>query len=682
MQKYGIDNVRGGSYSNIILSSDQLLNIDRQIKHLLNQCFICGNTDHYASDCDKNKIKHKSKIINDESKIINDESKIINDESKIINDITLNLQKEEFIYKDNTIFSTLISQPFFYKKMFDECYSQERFEIYEYWLSIGMALKNTFNDDEAFDLFDYFSSKGKNYEGTEKTKCKYAALIKKNNSNGFTSATIYYYAIQDNKPKFIEIMSKNTFDLNQTDICKYLKIIGGHNFVYEKKGNIYKLYCFNGKYWENNNIIFRQYISNELYEFLKRILFEVYWNNREFNYLKSKIEKLQTISFKKEIEETYKEYSGNDEIKFDNKWWLFSFNNIVYDLEQDCFREYKYDDYISITTGYNYREPTQNELETMNNLINSIMPIEEERKLFLQILCTSLEGRCLEKFIVMSGTGGNGKGMINDILLKAIGNFGMIGNNSILFETSKTGSNPEKNNLHKKRLVIFREPPEKNKFENSIIKELTGGGVFSARGHHESNTQKELNLTMIVECNTRPSFKEEPQQAEIRRTIDLNFRSTFTDDITLINPDEYIFKSNLEYKNIEFQEKHKFALLKILFDTYKIYKRNNYTLEIPNSIRERTNLYLEMSCNILQWFKDNYIETKNKNDIIKLKDIFQEFRYSDYYVHLPKNEKIKYNKTYFINYFKTNIFTKKFYVERTATNRNFIQEWTKNIDSE
>jgi hypothetical protein len=50
--------------------------------------------------------------------------------------------------------------------------------------------------------------------------------------------------------------------------------------------------------------------------------------------------------------------------------------------------------------------------------------------------------------------------------------------------------------MHKKRFVVFREPSEHKKFENSIIKELTGGGTFSARGHHESNTKKELNLTM------------------------------------------------------------------------------------------------------------------------------------------------------------------------------------------
>jgi len=137
------------------------------------------------------------------------------------NELILKKNKEEekqlSVHKNNYVLSTTLAQPTLYKKMFDECYSQERFEVYEYWITIGMAIKNTFhNEDEAFDLFNYYSAKGSNYEGIEKTKYKYATLVKKNSSNGFTSATIYYYAITDNKPKFIEIISKNSFDNSRT----------------------------------------------------------------------------------------------------------------------------------------------------------------------------------------------------------------------------------------------------------------------------------------------------------------------------------------------------------------------------------------------------------------------------------------------------------------------------------
>jgi phage/plasmid-associated DNA primase len=586
------------------------------------------------------------------------------------------------VYNNVNDLSTLLTQTSLYKKMFDECYKKERFELYEYWISIGMAIKNTFlNEDEAFELFNYYSAKGSNYEGYEKTKYKYKTFIKKNNNSGYTIATIHFYAIEDNKPKFIEIMNKNTFELGQTDICKYLKIIAGYRFIYKKYNDYYKLYCYNGTNWECDDIILRHCISSELYNFLKTILIEVYWNNRDFNVIKNKIEKLKILSYKKEIIETYKEYGINNNIEFDNKWNLFGFNNIVYDLEIGEFREYQYDDYVSNTCGYDWREPTLQEIENINELLIYIMPIEEERDLLLQILSTGLDGKCLEKFIIFNGCGGNGKGVINDLMLISLGNYGMIGNNSILFETNKTGSNPEKSNIHKKRYIVFREPSEKNKFENSVIKELTGGGTFSARSHHEKTTEKELNLTMVVECNKRPLFSEEPKESETRRIIDILFRSTFTTDASIIDDKKYIFISNNDYKTKQFQETHKFALLKILFDTYKRYIKNNSILQIPQLIKDRTQNYLELSCNIVQWFKENY-EITNNNEYIKIKDIYEYFTISIYYNNLSKLEKQKYNKTFFYDYFQTNIFLRNYYSERYCNVRFVIRGWKIKTDDD
>ena len=386
---------------------------------------------------------------------------------------------------------------------------------------------------------------------------------------------------------------------------------------------------------------------------------------------------------KKEIIETYKEYGLDEKIIFDEKWYLFGFNNIVYDLEKEEFRQYKYDDYISITCGYDWREPTLDEINTVNELIISIMPIKEERDTLLEILSTTLEGRCLEKFIIFNGGGGNGKGLINDLLLNMLGNYGMIGNNSILFEKNKTGSNPEKANIHKKRYVVFREPPEKNKFENSIIKELTGGGIFSARTHHEKSCDKELNLTMVVECNKRPLFSEEPKESETRRIIDIYFRSTFVSDDSYIDYKKYIYKSNSIYKTKEFQNKHRFAFFKILSNIHIIYKKNNYTLNIAETIKFRTNSYLELSCNILQWFKDNYKLTNDKSDYIKIKDVYEKFNNSDYMYNLSKNDKNKYNKKYFNEYFESNIFFNKYYTDRYNDARNVIRYWKiKNIDDD
>lgn len=465
----------------------------------------------------------------------------------------------------------------------------------------------------------------------------------------------------------------------QLDILDYVNIIKylyGNHYIYKNNGANYKLYCYNGKFWENNDVLLRNCISTELYEFLRTILVEVYWNTKDFTQLKTKIDKLKLINYKREIIETYKEYGLDNTIMFDDKWWLLGFNNMVYDMELCEFRTYKYDDYISTTTGYDWREPTEEEMDTMNKLLDSIMPIKEEREIYLQILSTGLDGRCLEKFIIFNGNGGNGKGVIDDIMLLALGDYAMIGNNGILFETSKTGSNPEKANLHKKRFVVFREPSEKNKFENSTVKELTGGGNFSARGLYESTANKELNLTMIIECNKRPLFKEEPGDAEIRRIIDILFRSSFVSDETQVNPENNIYKADPIYKTREFQEKHKYALLKILMqEHYKYYKVNKSTFNLPQSIINRSRQYLEMSCNIVEWFKDNYEETSDLTQYTAIKDIYDLFKTSDFYSNLSKADRAKYTKKYINDYISTNIFFRRYYAERYNNIRSVVKGW-------
>jgi len=559
-------------------------------------------------------------------------------------------------------------------KFFDECYDKERFTNYNDWIKVGMAIKNIFSDN-GFELYDYFSSKGANYEGTNNTLKKFSEFSYIPN-NGYTISTLYNIASEDNKDKYSEIIKKESlfkdFDLTSTGIAHYIKYLKPNDFIW--KDNC--LYCFNGKFWERDDTIMRIYIGNELYEFLKNTLISCFWNDKNFHQYKTKLEKLRSISFKKEIIETTKEVLTNNNIEFDSKFYLFGFNNMVYDLNENKFREYKYDDYISITCGYDWIDAKREDIIFLQNMLDKIFPDKEEQNVYLTICSTGLEGRCLEKFTIANGNGRNGKGVLNDLLLECFGKYGMTANNAILFETNKTGTNPEKNNIDRKRFIIFREPPEKYKFENSVVKELTGGGNFSARGHFESATEKKLYCTVIVECNKKPQFSEEATNADLERLIDIKFCSTFTEDNKLIDESKYIFKGDKFYKTNEFKNKYKFALLSILFNKYKVYKDDKYNLILPKSIKFRSESYLQSSCNILTWFNQHYGITDDKNDIIKIKDIFEQFKSSEYYDLLNKNEKRKYNYTYFNDYFSNNIFLNKYFIDCSNLHKpNYITNY-------
>ena len=51
MAKYGIDNVRGGTYSNINLDDNSISVLEKEIRHSKNLCTRCGRNTHFIKEC-------------------------------------------------------------------------------------------------------------------------------------------------------------------------------------------------------------------------------------------------------------------------------------------------------------------------------------------------------------------------------------------------------------------------------------------------------------------------------------------------------------------------------------------------------------------------------------------------------------------------------------------------------
>jgi len=61
MAKYGIDNVRGGSFCTDILDNNTKLIINRMINSNENKCYDCNKRDHFVKDC-PNKVKQNDVV--------------------------------------------------------------------------------------------------------------------------------------------------------------------------------------------------------------------------------------------------------------------------------------------------------------------------------------------------------------------------------------------------------------------------------------------------------------------------------------------------------------------------------------------------------------------------------------------------------------------------------------------
>jgi len=62
MDKYGIENVRGGSYVSVKLPDYQIRAIRQELYTSNNKCFKCGEVGHYVNSCTKNKYCGDTKI--------------------------------------------------------------------------------------------------------------------------------------------------------------------------------------------------------------------------------------------------------------------------------------------------------------------------------------------------------------------------------------------------------------------------------------------------------------------------------------------------------------------------------------------------------------------------------------------------------------------------------------------
>lgn len=59
MEKFGIENVRGGAFAQVDLDEDMKMSLEKMLKHRQNACLNCGDQGHYISQCKKDAKQEK-----------------------------------------------------------------------------------------------------------------------------------------------------------------------------------------------------------------------------------------------------------------------------------------------------------------------------------------------------------------------------------------------------------------------------------------------------------------------------------------------------------------------------------------------------------------------------------------------------------------------------------------------
>jgi phage/plasmid-associated DNA primase len=363
-------------------------------------------------------------------------------------------------------------------------------------------------------------------------------------------------------------------------------------------------------------------------------------------------------------------YIEDDDIKFENNPYAFCFKNKVYDLKQMAFVNANREDYMCICTGYDYRAPTDEEMNTVRALFASIFRIESERTLYLTLLATGLFGQTLEKFVLANGGGRNGKGVANELVSTTLGNYCYEGGNDILMSPIKQDrANPALNNMNNKRLTFYREPDTQSLSANLLnaatIKELTGGNTVSARTVYSGDTTTKLRATHILECNEKPKLSGgECGEAMGQRLLDVGFHCTFTRVAADVDEENLVFLGNDKYKETSFREDHKFAMFHLLLEYWGDYMKADKNIEkfVPQSIRDRNDTYLKSGNEIYTWFVATFEKEEPGEETgtyVAVSKIYDEFKAGEIWSNYTKNEKRKLNLKSFMEKIQTNPYLRR-----------------------
>ena len=113
------------------------------------------------------------------------------------------------------------------------------------------------------------------------------------------------------------------------------------------------------------------------------------------------------------------------------------------------------------------------------------------------------------------------------------------------------------------------------------------------------------------------------------------------------------------FRSQTFKSKYKCALFYILTKYYVIHKENKRQLILPSEVITNSDDYMKDSDVLLQWINDNYEKTDNIKDNIKLNDVFNLFKDSEYFTDMKKTEKRIITYAYFQSKLIANLFLNK-----------------------
>lgn len=527
--------------------------------------------------------------------------------------------------------------------------SKQRATSYQSWYQVGKCLHNI----DYRLLNDWIAFSKKCPEKFKIGECE--KLWKKMKPSNYTMATLHYFARQDSPNKYLKMKEEKLNKLIRDGLQASHHAIA--KILMEKYKYIYRCASIKHDIWyefKNHRWIavdsaytLRNLISAELtqeYAKYQSYLYEVHRQKDEgyekdktmdeVGYVTKLIRKLNDTGFKNGVikECAYLSYDPNFLKNLDENIYLICFENGVYDLESNCFRDGCPDDCISLCTGYDYVEYDENDatVAEINDFLSKIQTDEEMREYLMTLLSTCLSGSISEEsFYVLTGSGANGKSKLMELLRHALGDYFKPMDIRVLTEkrSSSSSASPEVADKKGIRVCPFDEPEATAEMNTGFMKLFTGGEQIVARALYSEPVYFKPQFKPFLLCNHLPNIKSD-DGGTWRRLKVIPFLSKFFRPFEItkkmkkegFGPNQFRADDKLSEKLPEWKQTFMGMLLKY----YQKYKKEG--LVHPQLVTQYTEEYRKR-CDVYQGFIGDYLEkTGNSQDVISAIKLHENMR--------------------------------------------------------
>jgi putative DNA primase/helicase len=342
-------------------------------------------------------------------------------------------------------------------------------------------------------------------------------------------------------------------------------------------------YIWDRRRWGRDDREYILYFAQKMVRNMYRVGGEIDEKTCRIRYI-DHARKLEQITRLRHIIEMVKPMVAVTPERFDRNPHLCNCKNGTIDLNTGELRKHRKEDMITMIAPVNYSPDAVS--ETWDRFLFRVLPDAEVREFVQRAAGYSLLGEAgEERFFFAYGPPATGKSTFLLALQAALGDYATTADFETFLEKwrPQTGPRPEIVRLVGRRFVVSLEVTEGRKLAESLVSQLVGQDMVSARGLYQNNSVEFLpSFTLWLAANNRPRVSDNNSPVW-RRILQLPFEQ-------VISENERDLKIKRVLRNPEVSGP---AVLNWMVKGCLAYQEKG--LQVPGTVREKTEEYRQES---------------------------------------------------------------------------------------